>query len=138
MREGMARRCDGYNQAMDPRDPDDPARRPGDLAGDAGVRADLERVAAASADAVWAPGDEGATPGTRRNIPGLGLVSGDIGPKGQVAHRLREVAREEALHGGRIPYGTSVPGTGRYVIAALLAIVAVAVAILALLAWALS
>lgn len=97
-------------------------------------RADLARIAAEQADAVWAPQGEQTKPSLR----GLGLFSGDIGPKGDISGRLRALSVEARRSRDTVPRGTVAPGTGRYIFATVALIALGGLGLLALLGWALA
>lgn len=103
----------------------------GSPAGDAAARRDdLARMAAEQADAVWS--DDAPA---RRPVRAISWMSGDIGPKSDIAAGLRGLSVDARRHGGEVPYGTVAPGAGRYLLGAMLLLVALIAALLALMWW---
>jgi hypothetical protein len=99
-------------------DPDEHERQSGEL----------RRLAAANEDATWGDADR-----SRLRVPGV--FSGEVGPKGKVSAQLRSLSRAERGTLGSVPYGTTVPRTGRLVLIPLLLIAAALLALVALLVW---
>lgn len=122
-----------YNRVVHEPDPD-AADAPRNLAGDSAARADLRRIAEQHSDAVWSP--DGAAAGGRAKVPGV--LSGDVGAKGAIAHELQSLSRSAGRSGERVPYGTTVPGAGRYLLLAMLGLAGLALAAAAALVWVLS
>jgi hypothetical protein len=91
-------------------------------------RGALSEIADANEDATWGDTDAG-----KAWVPGV--ISGDLGPKGKVSAQLRHTARAERSQYGEVPYGAIAPGTGRYLLVAIGAVVLVLVAIVALIFW---
>lgn len=91
-------------------------------------RGSLHELADASRDATY-----GETGAGRAWVPGV--ISGDLGPKGKVSAQLRDLSRAERSRLGEVPRGMQAPGTGRYVLGALLLVVAALVGLIALFVW---
>ena len=109
--------------------PQQPAHEPEDQQS---RRADVARLAREHADATW--GDEASNSTPR--LPGV--LSGDLGPKGRVSARMRDLHRSERRRYGDVPRGTFGPGGVRYVLAPLLAFAALVLAVVILVGWLLS
>lgn len=91
-------------------------------------RRQLAARAEAAEAATWSSGDEGPGP-----MPGL--LAGEVGPKGHAGARLRELSRTERASWGDVPRGTTSPGTGRYVLGAMLCVAVVLLLAAALIGW---
>lgn len=89
---------------------------------------DLRRSAAANEQATWGDAER-----NRVRVPGI--LSGDVGPKGKVAAQLRSVSRAEMIRGGEVPFGTTVPGTGRVVVVAMAGIILGLLLIIGVVVW---
>lgn len=119
-------------------DPERPGRHDHRTAADRS--GDLSRMASDARDATF-----GADPGTdagpdrlpggqgRARLPGV--ITGDLGPKGSVAHDMRALSRRERAGRGEVPSGTVVPGGGRFLLAAMLGIALVLLALAILIGW---
>lgn len=91
-------------------------------------RGALHELAEANSEATWGDSEVGTT-----RVPGV--LSGDVGPKGKISAQLRSLSRSERSRMGEVPRGTIVDGTGRYILLAMMLIVAVLVAIVAFIWW---
>lgn len=112
-------------------DPSQPSQQPAEPERpDAAARAgDLARHAAAATDATF--DDDEAT--SRRIVPGV--VSGEVGPKGRISARMRDLSRTANAEYGEVPRGTTSDGGGRYLLATMLALALGALALAALIGW---
>jgi hypothetical protein len=99
-------------------DPDEHAARVGEL----------RRLAAANEQATWSDSER-----AKLRVPGV--LSGEVGPKGKVSAQLRSLSRAERATLGEVPYGTTVPGTGRLVLLPMLLIALVLLGVVALIFW---
>jgi hypothetical protein len=96
--------------------------------------ADLTQLANEAAEITWARQSRAR----RGLLAALGLLTLDIGPKAQVSAGMRGASRRQRQRAGLVPFGTVADGGGRYIFAAFAVIVLGAVALLALLSWAVS
>lgn len=94
--------------------------------------ADLTTEAQVQNDAIW------SSPSARRSHRSalLGYITGEVGPKGDVSANLRELSRSQRTRlGADVPHGTTTPGTGRYILAAVAALIALLSGFVAVIAW---
>ncbi len=111
-------------------EPDEPAehveRR------DAAARAgDLDRMAREARDATF-----GETDSAKVRVPGV--LSGDLGPKGQVSAQHRELSRAQREARGEVPPGTVASGGSLLVLLPMLLIALALAAVVVLIGWLLS
>jgi len=92
---------------------------------------DLKRMASDAADATW--GDQ---PTGKVRVPGV--LSGDLGPKGDVSSQLRDLSRRERATYGEVPHGSVEPGGARLLLLPMLGIAALLVLLVVLAGWLLS
>ena len=92
---------------------------------------DLARMAGANADATW--GDQ---PAARSRVPGV--LTGDLGPKGEVASQLRDLSRRERATYGEVPHGSVEPGGFGLLLLPMLGIAALLVLVVVLAGWLLA
>ena len=103
---------------------------------DAGSRrGDLARQARQAEDATFAGEEADGAGGGLDRIPGAGLVTGDLGPKGRIASRHRSLSRRASLDREEVPPGTTTPGTGRYLLATMLLLALGALGLALLIGW---
>lgn len=98
--------------------------------GDRARREDLAAIAREQEAAAW-----GTDPGTRSGGVGVGLLMGELGPKGTVGAQLRSVTRAQRQAGREVPFGTSVPGSGRYLFAFVGLVALAGLGVVVLLGW---
>ncbi|MCW2924543.1 MAG: hypothetical protein JWM98_1947 [Thermoleophilia bacterium] len=108
-------------------EPDEPAapheRR------DAEARAgDLDAMARSAQDATF-----GTTDGSRTVVPGV--LSGDVGPKGQISAQMRANSRKERATYGEVPPGSVAGGSGKVLLLPMLAIGFGLIALVVLVGW---
>lgn len=88
-------------------------------------------MAREQADAVWSDAREAP----KHGLGAVGMAMGEFGPKAEVTGRLRELSLRDRRQRSEVPRGTTVPGTGRYVLGAMALIVLVLLALIVLLLW---
>jgi len=106
-------------------DPSDPAES------QRAKRDDLSAIAREQQDAVW--GEEDGARG--RGAPGMDALLGQVGPKGTIDSQLRGITRTQRGADREVPFGTAVPGTGRYLLLLIVGTIAVVGVLLFLLGW---
>lgn len=95
------------------------------------ARRDLEQLAAANRDAMF--GDRVSS-----HAGVTGLVTGDLGPKGDAATRLRRLSRRERAQRASVPRGSSIPGGSYVLLLPMLLIGATLIGAVVLIGWWLS
>ncbi len=71
-------------------------------------------------------------------LPAIGLLVGEIGPKARASAALRKLERDTRARRELVPRGSSVPGMGWLLLLSVLAVVVVIGGVIALLVWATS
>lgn len=81
---------------------------------------------------------ENSQKNTRTRIRMPGILSGDIGPKGEVSAQHRDLSRTQRRRLGDVPQGGVAPNSALILLAPMLFIVVLLLALAALLGWLLT